>query len=484
MQRHVSERKQPLVRTAVYTFMTLTVTTIVALLTLVVLGYSFNQQDGRLEQGGLLQFNSIPSGATVTLDEMTLGSRTGTKSTVSVGNHSVSFDLDGYRTWKKTINIMAGEIGWLSYARMIPTTVTPQTVRTFPALNSSLASPKHNYILLHESADQPTFVQANIQNDKVQYTTISLPVAGFTAPAAGKTKTFTIDSWSQDEQAALIRHTYDDSKTEWLLLNRGSPERSININATFAVAPIKLQFAGTGNRLLFVQTDDIVRRINLDEQTLSRPLASRVADFTDYDDKTITYATTPDDKSQRSIGYAAVDIADPQTIATYPADGQPLYGTMATYFSQRYVAIVHGQTLTIQSGTLPTKNNKGTLKKITTATLPAGSTSLEMSLNSRFAIIQLPDGYATYDIELNKYDKTTWAYQSAVPRGLNWLDNYILWSDYGGQLRIYDFDGANQQTIMPVSEGFTATISPNDKFIYGVNKTDKGFELRRAQLVQ
>jgi hypothetical protein len=71
-----------------------------------------------------------------------------------------------------------------------------------------------------------------------------------------------------------------------------------------------------------------------------------------------------------------------------------------------------------------------------------------------------------------------------VPHGLNWLDSYILWSDNGGQLRIYDFDGANQQTIMSVSEGFTASISPNDKFIYGVNKTDKGFELRRAQLVQ
>src|ERR1700740_1025714 len=99
MRIEVSKRRKPLVRTAVYSFMTLTVIVIVSLLMLVVLGYSFNQKDGKLEQGGLLQFESIPQGATVTLDEMKLGPQTNTKSTVDTGDHSVSFDRNGYRTW-------------------------------------------------------------------------------------------------------------------------------------------------------------------------------------------------------------------------------------------------------------------------------------------------------------------------------------------------------------------------------------------------
>ena len=97
MSRLVSSERKTWMRTAVYTFMTLSVTVIVSLLMLVVLGYQFNQKDGKLEQGGLLQFYSIPTGAQVTLDEMKLGSLTNTKTTVDSGNHFVTFSDNGYR---------------------------------------------------------------------------------------------------------------------------------------------------------------------------------------------------------------------------------------------------------------------------------------------------------------------------------------------------------------------------------------------------
>ena len=126
MKRQLSKRRQPLVRTAVYSFMTLSVVVIVTMLVFVVLGYQFNERDGKIEQGGLLQFASIPTGANVTLDDNRWSPRTNTKSNVAVGSHSVSFDKDGYRTWKKTIYVKAGEIGWLSYARLIPSKITPE----------------------------------------------------------------------------------------------------------------------------------------------------------------------------------------------------------------------------------------------------------------------------------------------------------------------------------------------------------------------
>lgn len=483
MKRELSKRRQPLIRTAVYSLMTIAVVTIVMLLMLVVLGYQFNERDGRLEQGGLLQFASVPTGAAVTLDNNRLGPRTNSKSNVDVGSHSVSFDRSGYRTWKKTIDIKAGQIGWLSYARMIPSQITPKVVRPFTTLSGALASPQHNYMLLHEAADQPAFVLANIQGDTVQYTTLTLPTSSYTVPTEGKTHSFTLESWSENEAAVLVRHTYDDDKIEWLLLDRDAPDKSINISTTFGVAPSKLQFAGKGDRLLFVQTDDIVRRINLDEQTLSRPLATKVTYFTGYDDKTIAYATSANDKQQRTVGYAAIDVETPITLATFADDSKPLYITMSTYFNQRYVVVLHGTSLTVEAGNLPTKDSKGTLKRIATATVADGAADVSLEHNSRFAIMRLPDGFATYDIELDKYDETKWALPSIGVRPLTWLDQYMLWSDNGGQLRLYEFDGANQQNIMPVAEGFAVSVSPNDKFIYGIAKTDKGFELRRAQLI-
>ena len=483
MKRELSKRRQPLVRTAVYSLMTLAVVTIVMLLMLVVLGYQFNERDGRLEQGGLLQFASVPTGATVTLDNNRLGPRTNSKANVDVGSHSVSFDRNGYRTWKKTINIKAGQIGWLSYARLIPSKITPSAVRSFATLSGALASPRQNYMLLHEAADQPSFLLAHIQGDTVQYATLTLPAQSYTPPSVGKTHSFTLESWSENEAAVLVKHVYDDDQTEWLLLDRNAPDRSINISSTFGIAPSKLQFAGKGDRLLFVQTDDVVRRINLDEQTLSRPLASKVTYFTGYDDKTIAYATHADDKQQRTVGYAAIDVESPMVLGTFANDGKPLYVTMSTYFNQRYVVILHGTSLTIEAGNLPTKDSKGTLKRIATATVAEGASDVSLEHNSRFAIMRLGDGFATYDIELDKYDETKWAIQPTTPRPLTWLDQHMLWSDNGGQLRLYEFDGANQQNIMPVAEGFSVSVSPNDKFIYAITKTDKAYELRRAQLI-
>jgi hypothetical protein len=483
MKHEISKRRQPLIRTIVYGLMTLSVLSIVTVLMFIVLGYQFNERDGRIEQGGLLQFGSIPTGATVTLDNARLGPRTNSRTNVTTGSHSVSFDREGYRTWKKTINIKAGQIGWLTYARLIPSEITPESVRTFESLGGALASPGRNYMLMIEDASRPVFTLANIQGDTVRYESLAMPETLPTQPAEGNTQNFVLESWSQNESAALVKHTYGPEEQEWLLLDRDSPERSINLSATFGINPSKIIFAGGGDKLLFVQTDGAVRRMNLDEQTLSRPLATNVTYFTEYDDKTIAYTTGADDEQMRHVGYAAVDVPEPVVLRTFPADEKPLYASMSTYFSERYVAILYGETLTIEGGEIPTKTREGSLKKVAEETVPVGSSNLSLERSSRFAVIQLPDGYATYDIELYKFDETTWALPTTEQRPLAWVDDYMLWSANGGQLRLYEFDGANQQNIMPVSEGYSVGIAPNGKYIYGFLRTDKGVELHRAQLV-
>lgn len=484
MKHEISKRRQPFVRTAVYSFMTLSVVVIVALLTLVVMGYSFDNKAGRLEQGGLLQFASIPQGATVTLDENRLGPRTNTKSTVLAGSHSVSFDRSGYRSWKKTISIAPAQIGWLSYARLIPQNIKVESLRTFQGLAGAIASPSRNYMLLHEVADRPVFVLANIQGDTVRYDDIELPSSAYTSPSPGKTQQFSIDRWSPDEQTILVRHFYDDNKDEWLLLNRSSPEKSINISTQFSVEPQKVVFAGKGNRTLFIQVADTIRRINLDDKTPSRPLASRIERFGVYDEKTIYFTTQPDDKGQRSVGYVTTDLPEPYVLATYPNDGQSLFVSIGEFFGRYYVSVLRGQQLSVTVGaSLPSPSNTTSLKAFIKQDVPVGAMQLMTTPNGRFVVLQLPDGYAIYDLELKKYDKTLWSTASTVQRDITWLDDYMIWSDNGGKLRFYEFDGANQQNIMDVVAGYTASLSANDKYIYAIGKTETKFEFKRGLLI-
>lgn len=484
MKHEISKRRQPFFRTAVYSFMTLCVIVIVALLTLVVMGYSFDEKAGRLEQGGLLQFASIPQGATVTLDETRLSSRTNTKSTAATGSHSVSFDRSGYRSWKKTITIQPAQIGWLSYARLIPQNIKTEPLRTFQELGGSIASPQRNYMLLQQSTSKPEFVLANIQGDTVRYDDLVLPPSAYTAPTLGRSQEFILDSWSFDEQAVVIRHIYDNGKVEWLLLDRSSPEKSINISTLFNIDIAKTHFAGRGNKLFFVQVADTVHRINLDEKTISKPLATKVDSFQVYDEKTIAYTSTSDDKALRHVGYATIDMTEPFILASFPSDGQPLLVSMGQYFGRYYVAILHGTEFSISRGTsLPTVGSTSALKLFAKQVIPTGATRLMINDKGRFVVIQLADGYATFDIELKKFDKTTWAIQPTLQRDIKWLDDYMLWSDGGDKLRFYEFDGANQQNIMDVAEGYSASISPNDKYVYAIGRTDNKLVFKRGLLI-
>ncbi|HPQ82798.1 MAG TPA: PEGA domain-containing protein, partial [Candidatus Saccharimonas sp.] len=98
MHRKTSKRRQRAQLTFVYMVMTFAVVASVATLMMIVLGYRFNRYDGKVEQGGLVQFDSRPSGAEVTLDTVQLANKTASKITATAGAHAVTMTKPGYTT--------------------------------------------------------------------------------------------------------------------------------------------------------------------------------------------------------------------------------------------------------------------------------------------------------------------------------------------------------------------------------------------------
>lgn len=486
MYQRTSRRRQLIGRTLVYSFMTLSVIAIVTILMLVILGYSFNRKDGRLEQGGLLQFASVPSGALVTLDGFELGTRTPSKaSNVDARDHTVQMDLQGYRTWQKSILVQAGGIRWLSYTRLIPNDIKPENLRTFTKMAASLASSDRKWIVLQEDIASPNFVLANIEGDTPKYSALSIPSTAMSPAQTDAPQTFTMDTWSNEERYLLVKRTYDTDKSEWLLVDRADPTKSVNISTMFAITPSKVVFGNGSGRDLYVQTDDMVRRINLDQQTLSRPLATNVEEFSVYSEDIVVFTTKPDATrdNQRHVGYFEDGMETEQIVFSYPGDTPNVHIALGDYFFKRYIAVTHGTTLELYSGTLPRGTTKAELRQEMSATLPADATRLAMSRNGRFAVVQNAGGYTTYDIELKKTDSTTLKRPVGIERKLQWLDDYMIWSDAGGMLRFYEFDGANQQDIMLVLEGQAATLSGNNKYIYALGSSETGISLQRAKLI-
>ena len=82
-------------RAALYTFMSTAVVVLVTVLVFIMLGYQFNRKDGRIEQGGLVQLGSRPSGAKISIDGNETSMTTSNKATLTRGKHTIEFSRDG-----------------------------------------------------------------------------------------------------------------------------------------------------------------------------------------------------------------------------------------------------------------------------------------------------------------------------------------------------------------------------------------------------
>lgn len=487
MYHQPSKRKILIQRIAVYGLMTIATIGLVTVLVFVMLGYQFNKSDGKIEQGGLVQFDSRPTGANVTIDGVSFGTRTASKTTMTSGQHFITMSRAGYKTWQKSIDVVPGSVLWLNYTRLIPNDLTPSNAATLSSVTGTVASDDNKWLAIKEIASTPIIKLADLTQDTIKLTDLTIPADAYTQPGEGKTQSFTLDSWDPDSRYILVKHTYNDDAVEWLVVDSQNAAATKNMTRLLDVAATKVVFSNNNSHILYAKIGSDVRKIDLNAATLSRPLATNVAEFALYSDSMITFTTNRDDTTgTRSVSYY-IDGADaPRTIRTYKDDGTaPLHFVVGRYFSDTIVSIAYGDTLTMLKGDLPRdEKTKIALKDLATMPLAGGAQYLTDMTNGRFVVAQNGATVSVYDLELSKTTKFTLKGSSDVTKQLKWLDGYTMWSDRDGTIRLYEFDGANQQDIMQVQPGFEATLSPNSKYLYGITKSSDGsYHLTRVKLI-
>lgn len=484
MYRQPSKKKILLQRFAVYGLMTLSVIGLVIVLVFVMLGYQFNSDDGRIEQGGLVQFDSHPSGADVTIDGNPFGTRTASKTTMNAGNHTVSMSKSGYATWKKNITVVPGSVLWLNYTRLIPTSLKPANVADFSSVSGAVTSSDEKTVAVKEDAASPSIKLVDISKDTVESDTITIPESAYSASEEGKNQQFILETWDPDDRYLLVKHVYSDTNIEWLVVDTDSVNATKNVTKLLDVNAADMKFSNADSRVVYAKIGTDVRKINLNDATLSRPLVTNVASFDLYSDSMVTYTTQRDEAGKRSVGYYIDGSDAPRTIKTYePDDNRPLLLTVGRYFNETYQAIAYGDTVSITNGDLP-RDEKTPIKLTAAAsmTIEGGASYLTDKTNGRFIVAQNGPVLAVYDLELGKHTTTMLKGSSAVSKEIQWIDGYMFWGDRDTMLRLYEFDGTNSHDIMQVVPGMTATLSPSGKYLYGVTGGDGKYFLTRVQL--
>ncbi|QQS21462.1 PEGA domain-containing protein [Candidatus Saccharibacteria bacterium] len=482
MNRRKSKRQKRAQLIFVYTLMALSVITVVGILALVMLGYRFNRYDGKVEQGGLVQFDSRPSGAVVTIDGIRLANKTASKITAMSGQHTITIAKEGYTSWQKDVFVQAGGVLWLNYALLKPTKPTVTTVATLPTISSSMVSYDRKSMVVVAEPSNPLLYVISLNSDVPSLTKVQIPTSLYTATEDATTQTFSLVGLDKEARSAIVQHTYLD-KSEYLSIDirGGNAMYNINQSAGADIAAVDYRFGDPGTVYVVTAAREL-RRLGLASSTLSAPIVGNIAEFSQTNQTGVTYTTLPDTTGVRTIGYVSDGATKARSLGS--TSGGDVYKVLAsTYFGERYITTLSGTTVTISKGDLPDTDSSGALnqKVVATFTVAPGATTLRYSPgDNRFVMVQSGEHIAGYDLELMQSSRLTLA--TAPSRAVGWIDGYHWAAVAGGTATYYDFDGTNGQMIVSGASDAAVGLSENYKYLYSTISTPAGIDIVRSTM--
>lgn len=464
-----SKKVQLALRFFTYGVMTVSTVILTILAIYYAMGYRLNQSGLVIEQGGIIEFRSEPSGADVAVDGKPTGRQTPGRAYVGPGEHTARMQLNGYRTWEKTVSLLPGQLLWLDYTRFIPQTITTTPVKEFAALAATLPSPDNRRILVQEQANIPGFTLADISNEKEPtFTPVVIPDATLTRVDA-KIGTFSLVEWSHDSRYVLVRHT-NGAVNEVLRLDVINAEATVNVTRQFGLGLSEVHFAGNNSGIVYALVVDQLRRLDVPANTVAEGSVLGVTQFSVYDDRVAFVA------NRAELGQAIGVYQDgKETIVASAPVGASVRVALTEYFRHQHLAY--------------SLENKGFIVTDPASPTPAPSTEfnldqpatwLQFSPKGRFVIAGNGQVFNGYDLEVGH------AYGGvlAASRAPQWLDPFHIWTDQDNILRLREFDGQNVNDITGVIGGFSSVLSVNEKVIFSFNKSAAGtFTLQSSRII-
>lgn len=497
--------------------MSLAVIALVFVLVAVVEGWRLGS-NLKLEQNGMVQIESLPTGAKVFIDGKQELSETNISKLLSAGEHEITLRKDGYDSWTKRINITSGVLTRLKNLRLFKTERNTEKIEDYGnSLKFVYAAPDHRGLLI--SVDNTTkwrFVTA-LGSDKVMIEEVDVKnIFSNTQDGVFRGEILNI-SWNETGEKILMR-VKTNEKNEWAIINLKKVNESVNLtDAILNYAdrgkrkeknddskkqedgeqenPVK-EFSSSekreinqivildavANRFLAL-IDGNLREIDINAKSLSEVFLKNLDDFK-ISGSELIYLTKIE-KEKRQIGLYRLGEKggiELETIVRSNKDAK-IYLAISEYDSKKYFGFTLNDQLSVyRTDEYPTYENASNahFEKINEEKLGFVPESFEKSASGELFIAKNQNQLTIYNIDLeevNRFERRN--------RTLRWLDNYTMFDVVDGKMEVYDFDGQNRRTILfnSIADGFDAVINSNNRYLYYVVKTDTGFSLKRDRLV-
>ncbi len=475
MHKTRRRRNDIIARSLIYLLMTTVVIFLALVCLFIVLGYSINQKTGSPQQGGLIQFRSFPDGATVRVDGQSQSFTTPNKATTEAAAHSVDMNKKDYRAWNKSFTLKRGELLWLN-ARLVPNLITTDEAKQFDTLAQTVASPDKKWIAALEKPNLAELKIIDVRDEK-RPKSVSLKIpAGIMKPLA-PTDTFEITEWDFGSRYLLAKHV-SGATTEWLRIDRSDETNAKNLTSEFKLDLAQLHFRGTNGTNFYGMSGGELRKLQLGQTPLPA-IAQNVSEFNLYGGNKLGFITL---KNNQQLVQVYEDGGEaPAVVETLPA--QPAaHITLTSFFGDGYAAVSQGSEARLIKRPFDAKPRVAAKLHVT-----PDITWLYFSPNGQFLIAQNGQAVTSYNLERDQATSFTIPGTGPYTRSgpLQWLDDFYFWSDMGGTLRMFEFDGSNPEVINNVTPGQNVSLSDNGKrlFSIGTNTTTKKPVLQSSVMV-
>ena len=451
-------------------FMLVIIILTVITLTFVVMGYHLNE-DGELEQSGLIQIDSLPTGATVTIDGEVLSAKTNTNKILPEGSYTVSVQKDGYTSWEKTVKTHPGLLTRLSYPSLYKLDRKTKNLKDFEeAPYLFTASPnRDNALIFFEKS--PLAQLVDLEANDYKSTQIDLSKL-----LGNNFSNLKIVDWNKNGERVIISFTKNDS-THYAVIDLARLDSSLDISETFNLKISALHFENDRGDKIFLLEEGNLRTISLGNMQLSEIIAKDIESFSNSGEKA-TFITKPVENSRKISFY---DDNTKTTIFLKKSTASSVRALVSEYIGRGTIAFLEDNQLTVYRGELPTED----ISEEKPLPSPVGQSTLtfedpdifETKAFNQIILISKDTNFAVFDLE--NYTLSPYTLENNLTF---WPDEYTIGVVSDNKLVIRDFDGLNRLELGNSADGLAAIITKNNKYLCHMQKNEDKITLIREEI--
>jgi hypothetical protein len=419
-------------------------------------GFWVDRKTGNVIQNGTVFVDSQPGNSNVYLNGVLQSSKTASRLVLPGSKqYTIKLTQDGYRDWSRVFTLGGGNIERLVYPLMVPKTLTTtenQLYASVPAVMSQ--SLDKRWLLVQQPGGTYVFDLYDLNNPKSLPTQLTIPSGVLTDSA--KPATLSVVSWAGDNRHILMRRDFNGT-SEYLMVDTDTVGNTVNINSSLGVTPtaVTLRDEKIDQVYLYDAVGGNLRQGDLKSKTVSSVILSNVLSFKTYGSDLVLYATKTGaeegkvDLRIRENDKASFLLKSVQEATSYMLDISEFDGT--PYY---VVGTNTGNAVFVYKDPLPTLKGQQSKALLIPAVLRLTNPQfVSFASSSQFIALQSKNDLLVYDVQNDHQYKLRLEHDIAVSDKLLWMDGFRFALVDKGESFIVDFDGSNNQQLVPSVSG-------------------------------